>query len=57
MLVTPGRTQMVADPALHLMGGPEASTLSAQLQTTSKHHTTTTSDTLKEQTQQAPEPH
>ena len=55
--MAPGRTQVVADLGLYLLGGPRATAPSGQLQTTSKlhHPTTSTSDTFKGQTQLAPE--
>ena len=50
--------QAVADLDLHLPGGPISSVPSGQIQTTYKHHpTTTTSDIPKGKTQWAPEPH
>ena len=47
--VAPDKTQAVPDLGLHLLGGLRASTLSGQLQITSKyrHQTTSTSETLK----------
>ena len=56
--VAPDKTQAVPDLGLHLLGGLRASTLSGQLQITSKHRhqTTSTSNTLKGQTQGAQEP-
>ena len=50
------RTQAAADLGLNLLGDPRASVPCRHLQTTLKHHSTTsTSDPLKGQTHQAPE--
>ena len=54
----PRQTQAVANLGLHHLGNSRASATSGELQTMLDHHhpTTSTNDTVKGQTQRAPEP-